>query len=195
MAQKVTPQSIIASNWPPHLKSLIELARSLCHSGATCFLHVTVNIKHGLLTYTIMNKHYIQNMFITVCSIRITDLLLSKSWIYDKDDSIDSKWRFCNICRDDHLTANSTVRPLWRCRFEDSLLQIWWQCGVQRNTLHLANFWSKVVHFPLYSLASFINFLHIKHCICNRQSHADPMRNQLFFYMWQQRLCTQWTQQ
>ena len=36
MARKVTLQSIIASNWPSHLKSLIELARSLCHSWATC---------------------------------------------------------------------------------------------------------------------------------------------------------------
>ena len=37
MARKVTPQSIIASNCPPHLKSLIELARFLCHSWATCW--------------------------------------------------------------------------------------------------------------------------------------------------------------
>ena len=36
MARKVTQESILASNWPPHLKSLIELARSLCHSWATC---------------------------------------------------------------------------------------------------------------------------------------------------------------
>ena len=36
VARKVTLQSIIASNWSPHLKSLIELAQSLCHSWATC---------------------------------------------------------------------------------------------------------------------------------------------------------------
>ena len=102
-----------------------------------------------------------------VCAAYIpqTYLLLSKSRIYDKDHSIDSKWCFCNICRDHHFPANSTIRPFWRCWFKDSLLQIWWQRGVQWNTLHLTNFWSQVVHFSLYSLASFINFLYIVHCM------------------------------
>lgn len=58
-----------------------------------------------------------------------------------------------------YLSSYCTIGLSWGRRFKNSLLLLWWQCGIQRNDFDITNFRSKVIHLTFDPFAGLINFL------------------------------------
>ena len=90
---------------------------------------------------------------------RVVDLLLCKTRINDENDTVDSQGSFGNVGRDDDLATYGSIRLVWRWRLENSLLLLGWQCWVEGDDFHIADFGTHFFNFVSNSFTRVFNLL------------------------------------
>ena len=90
---------------------------------------------------------------------RVVDFLLGKTWINDENDTVNGQRSFGNVGGDDNLAADGAVGLVWRRRLENSLLLLGWQCWVEGDDFHIADFGAHFFNFVSNSFTRVFNLL------------------------------------
>lgn len=86
-------------------------------------------------------------------------LLLGEARINHKHHSVNSQRSLSDVCRNDHLSANGSIRLVGGSGLEYPLLKVRGEGGIEGDAFERPHVWSKILNLSLKSLASFFNFL------------------------------------
>ena len=92
-------------------------------------------------------------------------LLFRKSRINDEDDAVDCQRGFGYVGCHDDFSSECAVVSIGRRRFEDALLHLRRKRRIERNALHFADIWSKILDLPMNLFTGLFDFLTKKNII------------------------------